>query len=99
MLSLTVEVEPRRQAYDGVRWSYGVDRTGLADLLLGDEMRAILSRFPELRQLYFTLEETDGKHDAGWWTAEMVRRLPHSCQSAVSVQVRVAMYGASCGAV
>ncbi|KAI0710623.1 hypothetical protein C8Q76DRAFT_738137, partial [Earliella scabrosa] len=52
-------------------WSYGVDRTGLADLLLGDEMRAILSRFPELRQLHFTLEENDEEYDAQWWTAEM----------------------------
>ena len=83
-------------------WSngyYGVDRTGFADLLLGDEMLAILSRFTELRQLHFTLWENYEEYDAGWWTAEMVRRLPDSCHAAVSVKVIPLEDGASCGPV
>ena len=93
LLSLDVEV------WLLSRDSYWVDRTGLLDLLLGDEMLAILSRFTELRQLYFTLWESDREHDAGWWTAEMVRRLPDSCHAAVSVKMRVWTSGASCGPV
>ena len=93
LLSLDVKVWPLSTS------SYGVDRTGLLDLLLGDEMLAILSRFPELRQLHFGLYENDGEHDAGWWTAEMVRRLPDSCHAAVSVKLLPRMHGASCGTV
>ena len=70
---------------------------GFVELLLGDEMQAILSRFTELRELHFVLRENDGEYDAQWWTAEMVRRLPDSCHAAVSVQVRLRMRGASCG--
>ena len=81
------------------RHSYWVDRTGLLDLLLGDEMLAILSRFTELRQLYFTLWGDDREHDAGWWTAEMAHRLPDSCHAAVSVEVHLDGSGASCGPV
>ena len=77
--------------------SRGVYRAGLADLLFADEMLAILSRFPELRQLHFTLPDNDGEYDAGWWTAEMVRRLPDSCHAALSVKVRFWTSGASCG--
>ena len=93
LLSLEVRLWPLP------RDSYGVNRTGLLDLLLGDEMLAILSRFPELRQLHFTLDENDWEHDAQWWTAEMVRRLPDSCHAAVSVKVRLLLFGASCGPV
>ena len=96
LLSLTVEVQSRYQGYDRGS-SYEVDRTSLLDLPLGDEMLAILSRFPELRQLHFALTENDGEHDAQWWTAEMVRRLPDSCHAAVSVKVILLEDGASCG--
>ena len=61
-------------------------------------MLASLSRFTELRQLHFTLWEDDKDYyDAQWWTAEMVRRLPDSCHAAVSVEVLLHKYSASCG--
>ena len=72
---------------------------GFVECLLGDEMLAILSRFPGLRQLHFTLDENDGEYDARWWTVKMARRLPDSCHAAVSVEVRLDQYGASCGPV
>ncbi|KAI0710616.1 hypothetical protein C8Q76DRAFT_798165 [Earliella scabrosa] len=84
LLSVTIIVRPSNE---NPGWSYGVDRTGLVDYLLGEEMRAILSRFPALCQLDFGLWEHDGEHDAGWWTAEIARRLPDSCHAAVSVKL------------
>ena len=73
--------------------SYGVDRAGLLDLLLGGRVQNILSRFPTLRQLHFTLEDNDGEYDSRWWTAEMVRRLPDTCHAAVSVNVILRLTG------
>ncbi|KAI0710594.1 hypothetical protein C8Q76DRAFT_798149 [Earliella scabrosa] len=73
----------------GSRSSYGVDRMGLMDLLLGNKMLAILSQFTELNQLHFNLWENDGEYDAGWWMAEMARRLPDGCHAAVSVKVHL----------
>ena len=79
--------------------SHGVDRAGLVDLLVGGEMQGILGQFPELRQLHFTLVDNDSKYDAGWWSSEMIRRLPDSCRAAVSVDVVLWPRGASCGSV
>ena len=93
LLSLKVNVWPSPDN------SYGVDRPGLLDLLLEDEMLAILSRFPELHHLHFALEDNDREHDAVWWMAEIVRRLPDSYHSALSVRILLMMYGVSCGPV
>ena len=90
LLSITVDVWPSdsdSDRNDRSSSSYGVDRTGLVDLLLGDEMLAILSRFPELHQLHFSLRDNDGEYNSGWWTAEMVRRFPDSGHAAVSVEM------------
>ncbi|KAI0710620.1 hypothetical protein C8Q76DRAFT_798167 [Earliella scabrosa] len=81
LLSITVMVWPSDND------SHGVDRAGLVDLLVGGEMQGILGQFPELRQLHFTLVDNDSKYDAGWWSSEMIRRLPDSCRAAVSVDV------------
>ncbi|KAI0710621.1 hypothetical protein C8Q76DRAFT_694678 [Earliella scabrosa] len=82
LLSVEIAVSPT-----GITRSYGVDRAGLVDLLLGGEILANLSRLTQLRQLHFTLLDNDAEHDSGWWTAEMVRRLPNSCHATVSVEV------------
>ena len=70
-------------------WSYGVDRTGIVDLLLGDEMLASLARFPELHQLRLTLDDNDAASDGRWWTGAMARRLPERWRTSVAVEVRV----------
>lgn len=93
LLSVTVIVRPSNE---NPGWSYGVDRTGLVDYLLGEEMRAILSRFTALCQLDFRLWEHEGEHDAGWWKAEIARRLPGSCHAAVSVKLDLRPLSASC---
>ena len=92
LLSVEMAVSPT-----GITRSYGVDRAGLVDLLLGGEILANLSRFTQLRQLHFTLLDNDAEHDSGWWTAEMVRRLPNSCHATVSVEVCLLTDGVSCG--
>ncbi|KAI0683528.1 hypothetical protein C8Q76DRAFT_318178 [Earliella scabrosa] len=70
----------------------GSDRIGLLDLLFGDEMPVIFSGFPELRQLHIILEDNDPEYDSGWWTAEVIRRLPPRCHATVSVEVELCSY-------
>ena len=77
----------------------GSDRIGLLDLLFGDEMPVIFSGFPELRQLHIILEDNDPEYDSGWWTAEVIRRLPPRCHATVSVEVELCSYSMSCRAV
>ncbi|KAI0704580.1 hypothetical protein C8Q76DRAFT_178147 [Earliella scabrosa] len=91
LLSVMIVVWPSLK--EGTQ-SYGADRTGLLDLLLGDdsEILTILGQFSALRHFCFTLYENDPEYDDEWWTSEMVRRLPDSCKAAVSVKVRPWMH-------
>ena len=90
--SLKINLYPARPEWTYIYW---VDRAGLLDLLLGEEMLDILSRFTMLRQLHLFLWENDAEYDGRWWTAEIVRRLPDSCHNVqVSVRVLLRMYGA-----
>ncbi|KAI0683529.1 hypothetical protein C8Q76DRAFT_699197 [Earliella scabrosa] len=92
--SISIRVVLHRMKDDGSgQVSYGVDRAGLLDLLLGGRVQNILSRFPTLRQLHFTFEDNDGEYDSRWWTAEMVRRLPDTCHATVSVNVILRLTG------
>ena len=76
--------------------NYSVDRMGLLDLLLGEEMVATLSKFSCLRQLNVTLVDNDEEFDDRWWSEEMASRLPGHI--AVEVDVKYD-HGTSCNVV
>ncbi|KAI0704576.1 hypothetical protein C8Q76DRAFT_801494 [Earliella scabrosa] len=73
-------------------WSFGVDRAGLVDLLLGVEMLNSLSRFPKLHHVYLTLDDNDPAYDGLWWMGAMARELPERWHASVAVEVRVVSF-------
>ena len=78
-----------RSALQDDGWSYCVDRSGFLDILCGEAVIDVLSRFSELRQLHLQLDERAKKFNNEWWKSQMLLRLPDHLRSVFPLSVEV----------